>query len=139
MRWEREGTRGLVFGIAVVAALLTGTGCASDCETICGKLDFCQLLVDLDLQECVDRCEDRKGKAGDNLGICADCADQSSCNTIANGSCQVPCSPLISSQEPGTGGTSGAGGLGGEGGLGGIGGLGGAAGEGGAGGSAGEG
>ena len=112
---------------ALLGASLALTGCADDCEVACGKLQFCELLPDVTLMECVDRCEAR-GEQDRLPEICADCLDQASCGVIAAQASAQPCGPVLSGQPlpDGGGGSGGSGGSGGAGGTSGSGGSGGA-------------
>lgn len=104
--------------LAGLLAALGLSGCADDCEVICGKLQFCELLPDLSLRSCVDRCEDRQASVGDATNLCADCLDQTSCRVIGEQACAEPCTPVVSSGDPGgQGGAGGGGGAAGEGGT----------------------
>jgi len=121
--------RGLLAVLAAAVALLA-TGCADDCEVACGKLQFCELLPNLSLIECVDRCEARERDLGPEVEFCSDCLDQTSCSTIARQGCAGPCAPVFAPE--GGGGSGGSGGSAGGAGSGGDGGSGGSGGEGGA-------
>lgn len=116
--------------------LWASSGCASDCQVICGKLEFCNLLIETDRSGCIDRCEDRKEAVEDMVSSCSICVDDASCRTIADAGCSGPCSPVIGAGGPGRVGAGGEGGEGGEG-DGGTGGNGGGAGGDGGGGSTG--
>lgn len=123
----------------LVMALVASSGCASDCQVICGKLEFCNLLIDTDRSGCIDRCESRKKTAGDWVPVCSQCVDDASCDTLADAGCSNPCVPVIGARGPGGGGSGGEGGEGGMAGTGGAGGVGGQGGEGGEGGAGGQG
>ncbi|HWV37166.1 MAG TPA: hypothetical protein VN033_01695 [Vulgatibacter sp.] len=105
---------------ALGAALAFAQGCASDCEVACGKLQFCGMLPNIDLLECVDRCDDRRPQNGDQTRLCADCLHGSSCNTVRLGGCARDCAPVVDSRRAGAGGAGGDGGDGGAGGAGGA-------------------
>ena len=114
--------RAIVHG-SLGAALAFAQGCASDCDVACGKLQFCGQLPDIDLLDCVDRCNSRKSQNGDQTRLCADCLHGSSCNTVRQGGCATDCSPVVDSRPQGAGGFGGTGGTGGTGGEGGSGGT----------------
>jgi uncharacterized membrane protein YgcG len=126
--------RGTIAFAAVAAAAVFASGCADDCEVACGKLQFCALLPDLSLQECVSRCEQSEKRDSDVTSLCADCLDQASCGVIAAQACAEPCAPVLAGGAGGSGGTGGSGGSGGAGGDGGTAGGGGSGATGGAGG-----
>lgn len=87
-------------GALAAGALLFGGGCADDCETVCGKLQFCELLPGITLRQCVDRCYDREATAGQVTDLCADCLDDASCSTIAAQGCAEPCAPVLAEEPP---------------------------------------
>ena len=112
--WLDRAIGSLVIG----AALAFAQGCASDCDVACGKLQFCGQLPDIDLLDCVDRCNSRKSQNGDQTRLCADCLHGSSCNTVRQGGCATDCSPVVDSRPQGVGGSGGDDGRGGSGGSG---------------------
>lgn len=66
--------------------------CPSECEVACGKLEFCALLPGVSRQACIDTCDT---KPLDDARVCSDCLDQSSCDTIAGGTCSKACDPIV--------------------------------------------
>jgi hypothetical protein len=81
-------TRAALAGLLLAAAL--AGGCADDCEKACGKLDFCNQLLTMDVFHCVDACDRNQA----DLSGCASCLDGASCNAIGNGSCGDTCNTL---------------------------------------------
>lgn len=76
---------------AAAAAAGLAAGCADDCEKACGKLDFCEQLLTMDVFGCVDACDRNDGDA---VSSCAECLDTSSCNGISGGGCGQACEGL---------------------------------------------
>lgn len=74
---------------AWLVLILAFAGCGSDAGTICGKLDECNALEGLS----VDDCEERVEKLGTDStrADCAECLDSKSCSTIDNGGCNADC------------------------------------------------
>ncbi len=79
--------RGVLPALLGAAALLVA-GCADDCEKACGKLDFCNQLLTMDVFGCVDACDRADGGA---VTPCAECLDGTSCHGIAGGGCGTAC------------------------------------------------
>lgn len=82
-------TRALLAALAAVGLL--AAGCADDCEKACGKLDFCEQLLTMDVFGCVDACDRNDGDA---VAPCAECLDASSCNGVARGDCGEVCGTI---------------------------------------------
>lgn len=73
------------------------SGCPSDCEVACGKLEFCTLLPNINRGDCIDRCEEASAEAA---RVCADCLEQSGCGTIAGAGCAKGCDPILPHVDP---------------------------------------
>lgn len=77
-----------LLGAALLVLAALSAGCADECETACGKLDFCQALLTMDAFDCVDTC---KGADSKVVSPCSDCLDNTGCNGINSGSCGTAC------------------------------------------------
>lgn len=94
---------------AGIVLAVVASGCASDCDVACGKLEFCQQLPGISRELCIDRCKERRDANDELTSICSDCLSNASCRTISRGSCALECRPVV-----GPSGSDGAGGAGGE-------------------------
>jgi hypothetical protein len=74
---------GLVLGIALGVFTV---GCKSDETTICERLDECNFLQGISVEDCEDEAEDI-----DDTGDCADCVEDEDCGDII-AACDDECS-----------------------------------------------
>ncbi len=78
----------------VLALSISGlVGCASDADVICDKVDECNLLQGISLDDCVERVE--KISTDSERETCANCAKDKSCSSIASGACVAECAFLL--------------------------------------------
>ncbi len=75
---------GLLFFVA------SATGCGSDAQAVCDKLDECNMLFGTSVDSCVETGE--KDKTDSQLSDCAECVDGKSCETLSAGDCNAACS-----------------------------------------------
>lgn len=72
---------------------LFAMGCSSDGEVFCEKMDECNFLSGMSVDECSERV-DKAGTEGERAD-CAACVDEKSCSSIDNGSCDADCTALF--------------------------------------------
>lgn len=79
---------------------LLASGCSSDGEIFCEKMDECNFLDGVSVEECAERV-DKGGTEGERAD-CAACVDEKSCSSIDNGSCDADCTALFNALISGT-------------------------------------